>query len=52
MNNNKYLQKVEDRILLNLAKDVIKFALEKSPTREELRGVYDFLVYLDEEHMK
>ena len=52
MNNNKYLQKVEDRILLNLTLNAIKFCIEKDPTIEEYKGIYDFLRFIDENQQK
>ena len=46
---NKYLIECERQSLETLALQVIKMVIDEDPTRDELRGIYDFLIYLSKD---
>ena len=46
--NNKHLQECEDKALQTLTLKAIKMCIDKNLTREEMMGIYEFLLYLSE----
>lgn len=50
--NSTYLEKINDRLLLNLTLSAVEFCIEKDPTIEEFKGIYDFLRFIDENQEK
>lgn len=45
---NKHLQECERQVLNTLTLEAIKMCIDDNLTREEMTGVYKFLLYLSE----